>query len=237
MMDKFKQMTFNGLEAQDEKRQFSFKLTLTLDRMFIYSILVLIIVVLIFSLGVEQGKKIAAQKLENAILQNAAMPAVPPQPEVALSVTSVTPAAPVEKKDTAVGSPAVGAVKPAALVLPASVKEEPEKIKQPPVKETLVQAQAPSAQKTPAPKVETDLKKTSAKKAFYYIQVVSYSSDRDAQQEVQKLKTEGFEATINVRGKYRAVVVGNFATKAEADKTLSALKKIRKDAFIRRKEL
>lgn len=99
-MDKLRQITFSGLEEEDTKKPFSFSCALTLDRLFIYAIIALIVLVLVYSLGVEQGKRSTAQRIERtlrsvrssdvaqavvaALPEKPAVPAVPePRTEVA----------------------------------------------------------------------------------------------------------------------------------------------------------
>lgn len=246
-MDKFKQMTFSGLREDDSARRGSLIVSLTVDKIFIYAIIALIIVVLIFSLGVEQGKKVAAQKFEHALLQMAGPvnPSVPPlAPDIsqASPVVTVNTAAPLEKTAVPVSPQSTETVFAAAVEKPAPVQKVPAVTPVPVQKETKSEPKAipakavsvkPAAVKEPAAQTAVPAAK---KGLFYFIQVMSYSNEPDAQKLAKTLKSEGFSAYVNPRGKFHAVVVGNFSQKNEAERTLASLKKKYKDSFIRRKE-
>lgn len=225
IMEKLKQMTFTGLGQEESPKPFAFALKFTLDRLFIYSIIGLIAVVLIFSLGVEQGKKIAAQKIEHALMDT-----VSPAADDTLS-TDRTPRSLSPKANSPAVGPRSTASKEPALLLPASVIEEPARTAPSVKKETNAAVPSVRAAETAASGAIRQ------KKTAYYIQLVSYSNEPDAVSLATKLKAEGYAASVNVRGKYKAVVIGNFSSRSEAEKVLSALRKKYHDAFVRRKEL
>lgn|GEM_PF-688314 len=248
-MDKFKQMTFSGLREDDPSRKGPFTISLTIDKIFIYAIIALIVIVLIFSLGVEQGKKIAAQKFEHSLLQMAGSmnpPAQPAVPEAQPASSSPVPVAvnagsAAEKTTVPVPSQTTEAVfatavektapvqKTAVATPPGPVQKEAKAESKPAVKSAVKPAavKEPPVQNTGAP---------AKRGTFYFIQVMSYSNEPEAQKLTKVLKGEGFPAYVNPRGKFYAVVVGNFGQKGDAEKTLASLKKKYKDCFIRRKE-
>ncbi|OPX29395.1 MAG: hypothetical protein B1H08_04005 [Candidatus Omnitrophica bacterium 4484_171] len=68
----------------------------------------------------------------------------------------------------------------------------------------------------------------------YIIQLASYLKENLAKKEKQYLKNEGFSAEISKKGEYLVLYVGGFATKKDAEKIKTSLKKRYTDCFIRR---
>lgn len=211
-MDAFRQMTFGGLD-EEKPKPVSFSFTLTLDRIFIFAIIGLILLVLVFSMGVEQGKKTAAQRIEHAFARANTM--IPPAQD-----TVVMP----QTRVATVQQSAV-AVPPVTPMIPKTV----------PVKKVIVPDVKPAvAQVVPVKKAVTPV--PTGKKTVFCIQTGSYSKQDDAARFAAKLKTGGYQAYVTKSGDYYAVLVGDFLTKAQADKALGSLKKTYNDAYIKRKE-
>ena len=68
----------------------------------------------------------------------------------------------------------------------------------------------------------------------YMIQLASYLKENLAKKEKQYLKNEGFSAEISKKGEYLVLYVGGFATKEDAEKIKTSLRKRYTDCFIRR---
>ena len=68
----------------------------------------------------------------------------------------------------------------------------------------------------------------------YIIQLASYLKENLAKKEKQYLKNEGFSAEISKKGEYLVLYVGGFATKEDAEKIKTSLRKRYTDCFIRR---
>ncbi|MBU0549828.1 MAG: SPOR domain-containing protein, partial [Candidatus Omnitrophica bacterium] len=68
----------------------------------------------------------------------------------------------------------------------------------------------------------------------YTIQVASFKTKTYAQKEAVRLEQKGIKALLMPRGNFVIVCVGNFSQKQEANTSLTELKKIYQDCFIRR---
>lgn len=90
---------------------------------------------------------------------------------------------------------------------------------------------------TAAPALEAKKSAAQPESKPYTIQVATFKSKELAQQEVSKLKKKGFSTTITItaiNGLYQ-IWTGEFADYKEASQTLSTLKKIYKDCYIRKR--
>jgi len=76
----------------------------------------------------------------------------------------------------------------------------------------------------PAPETE---------KRGYIIQLVTYSSNRYAEQELERLKAAGIEGSVIQSGKYFVVYAGVYRSKSAAKEKLSNFKERYKDCFVR----
>ena len=92
----------------------------------------------------------------------------------------------------------------------------------------LVTAPAPSAA-APAPAVRTLITKP------YMIQLASYKSARDAEAQAQQIRKAGYLAGCSPSGAYTVLWVGQYGSKAEADKDLAFFRSKYKGAFLRRR--
>lgn len=68
----------------------------------------------------------------------------------------------------------------------------------------------------------------------YSIQVASYRTESKAAEEVEALRKRGYQPFVLRKGRYAVVCVGRFKDKSEANTSLSKLKKIYSDSYVRR---
>lgn len=179
-------------------------LTLSLENIIIGVIILMMAVIFSFSLGVEKGKKIATRN------GNLNQDNVPAATELTGRERRPAPLKPLRLDPNQV------------TVEQASVKKPPPfelKAKTPDVKGVFV----PLRVSRPA-----DLRNT------YTIQVASYKQERYAHKEAGDLKKTGHEIFVLPKGSYSIVCVGKFSSPAEAQNTLSRLRRKYKDCLVRR---
>jgi len=68
----------------------------------------------------------------------------------------------------------------------------------------------------------------------YLIQLVSYKNKKYAQAEKRKLEKKGYNVIVKTSGEWNIVYAGYYTHKAEAEADLKKLRKIYRDAFIRK---
>jgi len=67
----------------------------------------------------------------------------------------------------------------------------------------------------------------------YVIQLATFKKKGSAEQELSRLKTDGYEADIRKSGSYYQVYIGGFVKKRDAQRLLEKLKKKYKDSYIK----
>ncbi|MCK4994237.1 MAG: SPOR domain-containing protein [Candidatus Omnitrophica bacterium] len=88
------------------------------------------------------------------------------------------------------------------------------------------------AAKIIAPKAAESQEINTDKKG-YIIQIVTYSSNSNADKEAQKLKDQGYRSNVRKSGEYFIVYSGTYESKTSAIEKLPGLKKRYKDCFVR----
>ena len=172
-----------------------YRVTLKLDQALVGAIAMLVLYVLVFSFGVEKGKRYAAEELkaERAKREHLVQEF---RDKIFIS------AEPEPASGTATGPESGGSVKTAPASAPAEI--------------------------------------FSAKGEFpqgkYTIQLVTFTSDRIAQDKIKKLSGKGLQGFVIPSGKFKQVCVAAFESRQKASQVLGQLKSeglAPKDAFIR----
>ncbi len=68
----------------------------------------------------------------------------------------------------------------------------------------------------------------------YLIQLVSYKNEKYAQAEKEKLEKEGYNVIVKTSGKWNIVYAGYYTDRSKAEADLKKLRKIYRDAFIKK---
>ncbi len=200
-----------GSSSEAGKPRYLFaNLTLSLENLVVVSIVALMSMVLVFSMGVERGKNIK---------QVPQISAQRPAP-----IVKVT--APVQNQTiTRVnGATAVHPQPSVAQIVPVSVSSPENNVDHLEINDRMSPSNLPTAQTSMAPAEETG----------YTIQVASYKAEKYGQQEIELLKKKGTTGFLMQKGNYFILCVGKFANKNEADKILGKLRKQYKDSLVRR---
>ena len=199
------------LDDTDKPRYLLAKVTLSIENLVILLIICIMLTVLAYALGVEQGKRIAffdqASRVgsRGTITQTAKSNTIQTQP--AKTVTALKPLT------SAVGSTAV-------------VTQKLQGVAQP----VIVAGTAVAAK----PLVAAAVVLNSVGAKPYTIQVASYKDMKFAQLEAVNLKAKGWETQAIQKGSYVILCVGNFATRQEADEFARRLRPTYKDYVVRR---
>lgn len=82
-------------------------------------------------------------------------------------------------------------------------------------------------------KVIPEEKKISTYGRFYTIQIVTYTSKAQAQEELDKLKKDNYDAFMSISGKYNMIFIGKFKDKKSADNMQKKLQTKYKDCFLK----
>ena len=182
-----------------------YQLTLSLDKLVLVFIGIMIVFVLTYSFGVEQGKRQSEKRFETLVptheevfrLANQTVLKADPQEEVVLDVSQKASAGArtnqAAQTDSSIASP-----------------------------DASVQAQSSLPVALP-------------EKGKYTIQLVTYLSERQAIEEINRLKTKGYEGFVIPSGRHYQVCVDYFQSQSEARKILTHLKLTGRynDAFVR----
>ena len=227
-----------GIDRDPEKPRSLLKdLTLSLENIIVMGIVLMMLLVLSFSFGVEKGKRIAQ-----------AMPTNPIPSTVELNQNSTQ-----ETKSQKVIVPNAGTAISREVVVPQLVRQKVNDKKS-------IQTSAAAGLKTIAPrgvsvvspvplktnnalastktviaqKLKTQPFLSTAKDSNYTIQVASYKSQDRANQEATVLKKKGFESLVMLKGDYSILCIGKFDEFVEAKKFLNRLKNQYKDCLVRR---
>lgn len=89
---------------------------------------------------------------------------------------------------------------------------------------------------TPLPASIKDEPKTGSRNERWAIQVATFKSEQLAQKEAERLKDKGFSTSIDkTKGGYYQVLAGDYSRSKDGSETLSVLRKIYKDCYIRKR--
>ena len=196
------------LEDTDKPRYLLAKVTLSFENLVILLILCIMLAVLAFALGVEQGKRIAffdqATRVSSRTTTTPTAKSNTIQTQSARAATKTNLSTKAALSTAVVGQkPRQGIVQPAAAISSGAVAiAAPEAV--------LVAAKP------------------------YTIQVASYKDTKFAQREAVNLNTRGWETQTIQKGSYVILCVGHFATRQEADEFARRLRPAYKDYVVRR---
>ena len=206
-----------------EKPRFYFSsLTFNFDTVVVLSIVMVMMMVLSFSLGIDRGKRAIIAKITAARqrsltphdgpLTNKNIPAlnVSPAGNSALKTKIEIPTTPVKNVPLAPNSNNV--------ISPASVKNQPwdrANISAAPLPPQVIETVAENA------------------KGMYTVQIASFKQVKYAHQEANNLKNKGYDIFVLQKGNHFIVGVGRFNQKDEAKVLSSKLKRQYKDCVIR----
>ncbi len=216
----FKQSQFElfpgtpGSSSESGKPRYLFaNVSLSLENLIVFSIVILMILVFSFSLGVERGKKVG----RFAVLQNES------SKDIKLNPSSVS--AGNSQKSLAGSNTNVRPqeVNPSGIATPqkaagSDMEKNPNS----------VQRNQPPSDKTNTMTPGQDIKKS------YTIQVASFKIQEYALKEAQDLKNKGHDILVLGKGEHFIVCVGKFVSEQEAKIFAYKLKKQYKDCLVRR---
>lgn len=193
-----------------QKHRFTFRL----DQVIVGALGFLVAYVLVFSFGVESGKRYAMAeiKAERAMRERMARElgekifANSNQPAEASKLSSITASkpAPVGQKDI-----------PASKIPVPSISTPAAELKK----------SDSSASEFPTPTM-----------GRYLIQTVTFTSKASAEKHLNSLKAKGYQGMIIARGKFQQVCIGGYETRQKAAQVMAKLKSqglAPKDAYIR----
>lgn len=103
-------------------------------------------------------------------------------------------------------------------------------VEQQKAKEPVFRPLAPVSTTSPAPKAV----KAPSVLESYTIQLVTYTSPNTARQACEGLKQKGYSPFVIISGKYYQVCVGNYKSRADAEKDLPTLNKLYKGSLVRK---
>lgn len=204
-----------------EKRGYRFKdLTLSLENIIVLSIILVMILVLSFSFGVENGKNFyRVQGLKSESNQNLA------QSNHEIPVKSKGAFQPVKNVNTPAGSVDKLAVQP---LKPAGLASDKLPLTSEKFKAVNVQKEIAEPPPTPKRNLQEELI------GSYTIQVASFKKKERAVEEAQKLTQKGHQIFIVPKGSHSIVCIGKFSQKKEAEKILNKFKIKYGDSLVRR---
>ena len=208
--------TSTASDYSQPTRFLSRRFMISLEGLFVASMVVAIGMLVAFSLGVERGKRI------NAVVKNIPAP-LRTQTVDAARIPSPSPAAVPEKgvmntTNAANSKSWSNPLDVASLNDHQSVRQEP--VPRVVIPDTVDNVEEPE-----------DTKKNIDKS--YTVQVASFKNQEYAEKEAMDLKKSGYEPFILPKGSHLIVCIGKFATKNEAEKFSVKLKSKYKDSVIR----
>ena len=195
----------------DKPRYLLAKVTLSIENLVILLVLCIMLAVLAFALGVEQGKRIAffdqASRVSSrgTMTQTAKSNPIKTQPAKVVTALKTSPNTGVPT--TATTQKLQGVVQPATSTGSAVAA---------------------------IPVVTAPVAFNAVGAKPYTIQVASYKDMKFAQREAANLKARGWETQAIQKGSYVILCVGNFATRQEADDFARRLRPTYKDYVVRR---
>jgi len=203
---KGKQLYF--FESDEEKNMQKRNIVnLPLDTLIMFSIVIALLFALMFSLGVEKGRKIAYALTEKNEIKHEAAVLDTPAP--------------------------VGASAPKKIISsPGEIYQNLKtQIPNAPRLQTANLAPAPVEAIAYDTNEQTAEENTTNK---YLIQVATFMKENVANKEAKSLEKNGYPVLVAKKGKFIVVFVGNFKGTQEAQKNMKELKKKYKDCFLRR---
>lgn len=204
----------NGAESADlsKPRFFFANLTLSVESLVILSILGIMVTLFSFAIGVEQGKRMVAQSLDERVAQAWNVDARRNHPVASAVKTVVIPQAAVVTAQPAKSVVALKPVTKASVVKPAVV-----------AKTTVV------AKATPVAKVAA----TASVTRLTY-QLATYRSEKYARDEAMALRGKGIQTFLVKSGAFWLVCSGQFTNKEDATAFLGKLPAKYRKAQLRR---
>ena len=200
----------NGTQNQGASFFSAHRISLTLDKVILFSIASLILFALTFSFGYERGKRGAEERLQALTSHIETIPTVPTPPESTMSQdTASQPIATDTTKSVSINT----AIAQTTTAAPASTTEE-------------------SNTQTLSSETEVSKNVPSGK---YAIQVATALSKEKAQKEVEKLGKKGYQSFFLQSGHRFAICVGSFETVKSAKPLLAEFKtkNLYSDAYVR----
>lgn len=188
-----------------------FRITLRLDHLAITAILALVLYVLVFSFGVEKGRRFAFEELEARQTKETQLSSALSSPQEVLKERPPQPAEVTASSFSAL--PAAGSLSAPAV---------PKKAESAPANVSVLSLSS----KVPSPSVTSK----------YTLQLITFVSQSRAEKEVERLKSLGLAAFVLPEGNKFQVCADSFESFKEAKERLMNLKKegfIPPDAFIR----
>jgi len=243
-------------EAPELPPEERFSLRLTLDKIVFLALAGAILLIVVFSFGVEQGKKMqrSAWKIERTVesITNLArvirvQKSLAPREDEDFGRSLNREIAAMETKPPAPApAPAVSAPSPVSAGRKSAVpfsglfsrllgKPAREPAKPAPVSaETAVEKTAEPPAVTPEPKKTEEPVPVPQK--GYEVRVMSVSNESYGKQEVERLAKLGLSGSMRKSGDYYLITLGVYGSRLEADKELknARTKAAFKDAYIRR---
>lgn len=230
------------------------KLIVSIDKVYIAAVLVVLLLVVAFSLGVERGKKIAqrhdsydiikqattsvqlAENDGNATMNATSVNGTDSESEIPVSVedaraladqTQATLATQVAEEEEAAAQNVVIDEKNAAAKK-ALKKADAQKA-------DAKKVDAKKSDKKTEKTADTNASKVSQPKSVapYTIQIASFGKRSAAQAVAERIEKKGFKTSIVRKGSFYILTVGEFKTKTEARKVIASLKSNYHDCFIR----
>ncbi|MFC1809442.1 SPOR domain-containing protein [Candidatus Omnitrophota bacterium] len=202
------QDTTNPSATENDKGR---KLTLTLnvDKVLLFILTCAIVFAVVFSYGIETGKKI---KNGNDGGQLSQADVEMPENKKVLSL--------FPQGDKKLASKETTETATSTTVIPVAAKAIDQKQE--------VEKQQEVVEPLPKP--------VSEPATFWTIQIITYVNKTFAKEEMRKTKEKGYDCFILPSGKYYQICVGKYTTKSEANKILDKFKKQKdySDAYIRK---
>ncbi len=199
-----------------------YRVTLRFDQAVIALILMVVIYILVFSFGVESGKRYAMAELKAERAKRERMVQELGEKIFANNNINATP-----------GTGAIGA-KPAIVSASAKVGQQPV------AKKAGISAAIAVAPGAIAAKTAEESSKSPAGEVApsgkYTIQVITFTSQAVAEKHLKRLAEKGHKSFLISKGKYLHVCVDGFDSKEQADQILRKLKEqgiAPKDAYVR----
>ena len=193
------------LEDINKPRFLLANLTLSVESLVIFTILGIMVALFSFSLGVERGKHLAAQALDERVSS-------------AWNVGARTMAVP------AVAAVAVQQAQPQLRVLPNHGY----------LSLNIRRVQPVSMERAVARPKPVNIVTTAATGNRFTLQAATYGNEEYAKQDALLLKAKGFQSFLIKNGKYWLVCVGNFVSKENASEFTRKLPGQYRDSQIRR---
>lgn len=209
-----KQLYLSGFQKKNQKKDKNLILMLSLDKIILFSVVIVILLTLTFSIGVENGKKIAS--LNNIYIDKTIEDHYINQESKTVLETTDNFNSKNESKSINKNS--------ILDEIAANTTINPD----------LSNAQNESIVNNNETEITINTAAQNTNKISYTIQVASFRKKNSARQEADLLKKQGYPVSLIQKGKYVVVCVGTFKKPIEAKNRLNSLKKKYKDCLLRR---